>query len=34
VLLSHYELKMEVNSELRFQHDLGFWKVIKEGSAT
>jgi hypothetical protein len=49
VLLSHYELKievnselgfqhgfrvLEVNSELGFQHDLGFWKAIKEGSAT
>jgi hypothetical protein len=34
MLLNHYELKIEVNSELGFQHDLGFWKTIKEGSAT
>jgi hypothetical protein len=34
VLFSHYELKIEVNSELGFQHDLRFWKDIKEGLAT
>jgi hypothetical protein len=26
VLLSHYELKIEVNGELGFNSDLGFWK--------
>jgi hypothetical protein len=34
VILSYYEIKIEVNSELGFQqdlgfqHDLGFWKSI------
>jgi hypothetical protein len=34
MLLTHYEQKIEVNNELGFQHDLGFWKAIKEGSVT